>query len=471
MSSPTRRPNVVFLFADQLRASALSAYGNDQVQTPNLDRLASQGVRLDNMISTCPVCTPYRSMLTMGRHPQTTGFVINSLRPRHSEISVADALNHAGYKTAWVGKWHLYTGGWPANNVPDWVPHGRPRMGFQHWRAYNQHMVYFDGPINSPTEDWAAATWDGYETDALNRYAFEFMDGCGDDEPFAVFVSPQPPHWTPYQFAPDVYYDRLPPHIEPPANLGESMRGQWDSEHRHYFAMILAVDDMVGDLMAYLDRTGRADNTLLVFTSDHGTQGGSHGVPFWGKKNPYDESFRVPLLARLPGVFEPGSRSDALTSPVDLMPTLLGLCGVPVPRTVEGRDLAAAWRNEPGAAENDALLTMNFGGHHDLFRDGGEWRGVRTKRYNYARWLDGRTVLHDVIADPLQLTNLAADPAAAALVAEMETKLAAIQARRGDVLQPCTAYAAWFDAFRRPIRNGYGPMPDPEAEPDWSLLA
>ena len=472
VSRAPHRPNLVFLFADQLRADVLSAYGGEMINTPHLDRLRSQSVKLENMISTCPVCTPYRAMLNTGRHPQTTSMVINSLRPRHAEIGFGDALAAAGYRTAWCGKWHLYTGGWPGENVPDWVPRGRPRLGWQHWRAYNQHMVYFDGPVNSPDEDWNFIRWDGYETEGLNRFGFGFMDGvrAAGDGPFALFLSPHQPHWTPGKWAPDRFYDRLPVELPPPANVPERMHGQWAEHARNYLAMVLAIDDMVGEVAAYLDEHGLADDTLFVFTSDHGTQGGAHGSPFWAKKAPNEESLRVPLLARLPGRLPAGGTCDALTAPVDLMPTILSLLGVGVPRTVEGFDLSDAWSAEPEAFEQDAVFTMNFGDHHDLFRDGSEWRGVRTTTRNYARFLDGSRVLHDLAADPLQMRNLIDDPAHADEAEALEARLREFQRVRGDVLQPCTDYTTWFDAFRRPIRNGYGPTPDPEAEPDWSLL-
>lgn len=464
-------PNVIFLFADQLRTRGLPLYGGQQLAMPNLDRLASQGTTLDNMVSTCPVCTPYRSMLTTGRHPQTTGFVINSLRPRHDEIGLGDAFQHGGYKTAWVGKWHLYTGGWPANNVPDWVPRGRPRLGFDHWRAYNQHMVYFDGFINSPTEDWAAERWSGYETHALRDYAFEFMDEARQgDEPFSLFISPQPPHWTPYDWAPEHYYDRVPDVIEPPANVPAEGHEEWHKHARNYAAMTLAIDDMLGDVMNYLDEHGLADNTLLIFTSDHGTQGMSHGVNFYDKKNPYEESLQVPFVARLPRRLEANARRDVLTSPVDLMPTMLSLCGLPVPSTCEGSDRSAAWQGEPNAREPESLFTMNFGGGYDNFRDGDEWRGVRTKRWSYAKWLDGSEILFDLRDDPMQLANLASDPSQSDVLRALQAQLAEHQRQRGDELVPGSSYAHWVDEYRRVVRNGFGALPHPETEPDWSLL-
>jgi len=464
----TGRPNVVFVLADQLRAASLPLYGETQIATPHIDRLAREGVTLTNAISTCPVCTPYRAMLVIGRHPQTTGHLINSTRTRHTEISVADAFAHQGYRTAWVGKWHLHTGVWPAQNVPDWVPKGRDRLGFEHWRAYNMHMVYFDGFING--DDWNYEKWEGYETNALNRYAFEFMDGCGDD-PFCLFLSPHQPHFTPFDFAPDDCYARVPETLSLPANVPDHIRGRALEMYRHYLAMVVALDDMVGELLAYLDRTGKARNTLVVFTSDHGTQAGSHGAKYpWSKKHPYEESLRVPCILRWPGVLGGGVTRDALTAPVDYFPSLCGLCGIPIPRSVEGYDLSDAWRGRPGAFEQEAVLTMNFSNKYDWFADGMEWRGVRTKRHSYDRWLDGPVELFDLENDPLEMTNLAEASHAKRLRTEMEGILRELQAKRGDELVPCTQWAHWLDHQRRVVRNAFGPLDDPEGQPDWSLL-
>jgi len=141
-SEMSDRPNVLVLLADQLRAGSLPAYGDTQIQTPNIDRLAQEGVRFTNAISSCPVCTPFRSMLVTGRHAQTTGQLINLVRTRHDEIGLGHAFAHAGYRTAWIGKWHLHTGSFPQTmGVSDYVPEGRDRLGFQHWRGYNSMRI------------------------------------------------------------------------------------------------------------------------------------------------------------------------------------------------------------------------------------------------------------------------------------------------------------------------------------------
>ena len=461
------RPNLLFVFADQLLASCLPLYGENQIETPNLDRLASEGVTLDNCVSTCPVCTPYRAMLITGRHPQTTGHIINSTRTRHTEISIADAFASQGYRTGWIGKWHLHTGVWPAQNVPDWVPEGRDRMGFQHWRAYNMHMVYFNGFVNG--DDWSTEQWEGYETEALNRYAFEFMDEPGDD-PFCLFLSPHQPHGTPFDYAPKHCYERVPEYPTVPENVPEEWQERSRKMYRNYLAMVIALDDMIGEILDYLDRTGKADNTLLVFTSDHGTQVGAHGIQPWEKRQPYEESIHVPFIIRLPGTLDGGIRRDTLTAPIDLYPSLCSLCDVPIPRTVEGHDLSESWLGRSGAFEQQAVLTMNFSKRYDHYQNGMEWRGIRTKRHAYARWLNGLTELFDLESDPLEMTNLAEDSQHSGLREEMENHLAGLLAKRGDALHACEHYRSWVDSQRRVIHNAFGPLSHPEGEPDWSLL-
>jgi arylsulfatase A-like enzyme len=466
-----RRPNVVVLFPDQLRASSLPIYGERQIETPHIDRLASESVRLSNSISNCPVCTPARAMLVTGRHPQTTGHLINSTRTRHSEISIADAFAHQGYRTGWVGKWHLHTGLWPALDRmpqhPDWVPEGRDRLGFDFWRAYNQHMVFFDGFVHM--NDWNYERWNGYETEGLLDYAFEFVD-ASEDDPFLLFVSPHPPHFTPFEFAPEECYAGLPTALELPANVPPERVAEAQEMYRHYLAMIRAVDTMVGRVTAHLEKRGLADDTILVFASDHGTQAGAHGVRPWSKKHPYEESIRIPTLVRWPGVLEAGAERDALFGMPDFFPTLCGLAGVPVPRTVEGRDLSGSLLGTTDANEQQALLLMNFSKYFDWFEDGAEWRGVRTATATYAEWLDGRVQLFDLTNDPLQMRNLASEPSARGLRDTLRNALRELQGVRRDELVSCTAWKHWLDNQRRVVRNAFGELPHPESIPDWSLL-
>lgn len=467
----SKRPNIVVLFPDQLRALSLPMFGESQIATPNIDALASSGVTLNNAVSNCPVCTPARAMLVTGRYPQTTGHLINTTRTRHAELSIADAFAHQGYRTGWVGKWHLHTGLWPALDRmpqhPDWVPKGRDRLGFDYWRAYNQHMVYFDGFVQKG--DWNYERWDGYETDGLLNYGKEFMSEASDD-PFLLFLSPHQPHFTPFQFAPERFYEALPEELTMPANVPEGKQSISKEMYRHYLAMILAIDEMLGNLLRYLEDNNLVDNTILVMASDHGTQGGSQGVNPWSKKNPYDASIRVPGFIRYPGVIDPGSSSDVVMNMVDWFPTLCDLAGIPVPRSIEGHSKAAPILEGSAGDADESSFIMNFSRYFDWFEDGAEWRGVRTAQHTYAIWLNGREELFDRHADPLQMQNLIADPASQATLAKMRIALAKHQAARQDELVPCTDWKHWLDDQRRVVKNAFGDLSHPETPPDYSLL-
>ncbi|HEV7277536.1 MAG TPA: sulfatase [Devosiaceae bacterium] len=461
------KPNILYILTDQIRASALPLYGEPNIETPNIERLAEQGCTLDNAISTAPVCTPYRSMMMTGRHPQTTGHIINFLRTRNDEIGMGDVFANAGYHTGYVGKWHLHQGSFPEIHGRDYVPEGRDRLGFDFWRAYNFHTDYFNGSIHR--NDWRTEFWEGYETDALVGYTREFFSAMPEDRPFCLVVSPHQCHWTPFRFAPDSYYDRLPKDLKLPANVPPESREAALEMYRHYLAMLLTVDDMLGEVLSALEASGRADDTLVVFTSDHGTQGGSHGIRPWEKRMPYEESIKVPWIMRWPGKIPPGQRLDPLIAPVDILPSLCTMAGIPVPRTVEGKDMSAALLG--GDVEQEAVLLMNFSKEHDFFANGAEWRGVRTKTHTYARWLDGRIVLFDNTSDPDQLNNLADVPAHAELQAALEAMLQGLLRTRNDGFDPCDAYVSWMDTNRRIVRNCHGELGNPEDPPDRSLLS
>ena len=230
--------------------------------------------------------------------------------------------------------------------------------------------------------------------------------------------------------------------------------------------MILAIDDMLGNLLSYLDRKGIADNTIVLFASDHGTQGGSQGVNPWSKKNPYEASIHIPGIIRYPKLVDAGSRCSEVISMVDWFPTLCGLAGIPVPRSVEGSNKAANILE--GTTSDASAFLMNFSKWFDWFQDGAEWRGVRTGGHTYAEWLNGRVELYDLMEDPLQMNNLAGTghPNEARLAAELKSH----QAQRRDELVACTDWKYWLDDQRRVVRNAFGPLSHPESEPDWSLL-
>ncbi len=440
------RPNVLFLFADQVRACALPAYGEEQLETPNLDRLCREGALGTNALSTCPICTPYRAMMLTGRYPQSTGIVVNGTGLRHDETTLADVFGGAGYRTAWIGKWHLHPGSYPLLDERDPVPSGSDRGGFHHWRGYNFHLNY-DDPWLDSTDGRSTYRALGYEPHVLAEEAMRFMDDCAN-EPFLCCLSSHLGHFTHLRFAPDRYYDGLPERPELPNPITAGNPNDHKGYYRHYLAMVRALDEMVGTLLRYLDERGLADNTLVVFTSDHGTESGAHGDPsFWHKMHPYDTTVRIPWLMRCPGRIPPAHICDTLIAPTDLMPSLCGFCDVPIPPTCEGHDVSPQWMGAGGGP--DAALLMNFVGHVNHACDGKEWRAVRTRTHTYVRHIDGAEELYDLTVDPWQQTNLAAScPESLDLLRnQLDTELA----ERSDAFLSGHEYARWIDPDRRPF--------------------
>jgi len=463
------KPNILVVLCDQLRAISAPPFER-QVDLPAMSSMIEDGISLTNALSTCPLCTPYRGMFMTGRYPQTTGVIVNFTSTRYDEIGLGDVFANAGYRTGYIGKWHLNRGSFPSESE-DFIPKGRARLGFDFWRTYNCHVDFWDGHING--EDYDTVQWKGYETEAMVDYVKEFIeDECPD--PWFLVLSPHQPHWNwAPTSAPQECYDALPEKLKLPPDVPDDYRKEAEEAYRHYMAMTLAVDRLLAEA-----RSLAGPDTLVIFTSDHGTQMGARNLPgernAWGKCRPQEESIRVPFFACWDGRIDPGSTSDTLFTPVDVLPTLCGLAGIPVPQSVEGIDLSDHLLRRQPAQERDAALIMSFLNYREspnLIRsDGKEWRGVRTKKYTYVEWREGEVMLFDLEADPAQLTNLAGDPRYAETQNELAARLKEMLAARGDIFPPYTHYRTWIDEQRRIIRNGYGPLPHPETLPDWSLL-
>ena len=486
------KSNIVYILADQLRSQSLPAYGEKQISTPNIDRITREGVTFTNAVSICPLCTPFRSMLLTGRQPLETGHIINNIRTRHDEISIADAFANAGYKTGWIGKWHLYSGPNPEFVEFEYIPDGRDRLGFHYFRAYNYHTQYFDGPVC--LDDGEHERWAGYETDGLLRYVDEFLKDAAD--PFCLFVSPHMPHHgggipgsrstkdaSPIgRLAPERFFDLVPAHPSLPANVPGPLIDYASDCYRDYLAMTLAVDDMVGKILEKLESAALLENTMVIFGSDHGSLMGSHGPSAdevagnyddavywkpWEKRTPWEESMSVPLMVRFPDLHRAGAVSSELISPTDIFPTLCDLCGFDPPKTVSGRSLADSWMGHGGRDEQKALYCYYV---NDAFLSpGSEWRGVRSKKWNYFRYLNGKIGLFNVRTDPLQMNNLVEDRGHESVRDEMESTLRAFMDRWNDELKPAPEYHSWFEN-RRVVRNVFGELDDPLKEPDWSFL-
>ena len=427
-----RKPNLVFIFADQWRAEATGYAGNKNVRTPNLDKLAKESVNFANAVSGCPVCSPYRASLMTGRYPLTNGVFLNDVRLSNDAVSIAQAFNQVGYETGYVGKWHL-----DGDKRIAFIPKER-RQGFKFWRVmgcthdYNNSCYYGDEDVKQ--------RWDGYDAIAQTREVQQYVREHSRDKPFAVFLSWGPPH-DPYETAPQNYRD-----LFKPGNLGlrPNVPKEFEREAREtlagYYAHIAALDDCVGEILVTLKEFGLEEKTIFVFTSDHGDMLFSQGQR--KKQKPWDESILVPFLVRYPAQL--GRKGRIIDMPIntpDIMPTLLGLCGVEIPDTVEGKDFSGIVRDVGKAGDNAALISCPSPFGQWKRSDGGrEYRGIRTRRYTYVRDLNGPWLLYDNREDPYQQNNLCNKPEHSKLQKQMNDILSEKLKETNDEFLPGQEY-------------------------------
>ncbi len=415
------RPNIIFLMPDQHRYHTVGCLGDEQAHTPNIDRLASDGMILENTFANTPVCCPARSILLTGQYCHRNGMVANDLRLRESSVSFAKVLGAGGYRTGFVGKWHLDGG----KRLPGYVPPGERRQGFEYWAANQCSHMHFRNTIFRDTPD--PIVLDKFETDGYADYAIDFLKQAGADRrPFYLTVQWGPPH-DPYK-APEEYARRYDS-----AKL--KMRPNWRAESNvpgpqaiaQYYSMVTAVDDAVGRILRSVDELGLRENTIVLYASDHGDMLGSQGQRL--KRKPWEESIRVPGILRWPGRVKAGSRNDTFFTHVDFAPTLLGLAGLTPPKEMQGKNHSQAFlKGKRGA---DSAFLQIFGPFAGDGTPSG-WRGVRTEEYMYARFADKPWVLYDLRKDPYQMRNLADDPSARKIQAAMEKKLLHWMEETGD---------------------------------------
>ena len=382
------------------------------------------------------MCSPFRASLVTGRYPLTHGVFLNDVLLNDEAVSIAQAYNRAGYDTAYIGKWHL-----DGNHRSAFIPRQR-RQGFQFWKAlgcthdYNNSFYYGDEDVK--------LRWEGYDAIAQTREAQRYIREHAASRPFTLFLSLGPPH-APYHTAPEKYKALFNPDalaVRP--NVPESDRQKAREVLAGYYAHIAALDDCLGDLLATLSEKGIAENTILVFTSDHGDMLYSHGRQ--KKQQPWDESIRVPFLLRYPAALGPGGRTiDMPINAPDIMPTLLGLCGLPIPGSVEGLDYSGHIQGGPNPGDGAAVIMCPQPFGQVTRKQGGrEYRGIVDGQYTYVRALDGPWLLFDNENDPYQLKNLCNEPPAAEIQARLDAQLNAKLAQRRDEFLPGPVYIERF---------------------------
>ena len=415
-----QRPNLVYVFADQLRYQSCGYAGDEYARTPNIDQLAAQGCNFHQAISNTPVCAPHRASLMTGKCQSSTGMVINELRLSPGHECFGHALTRGGYRTAYIGKWHMWANelGHHDETRNGFVPPGPYRLGFDDfWAAYNFNHTYFQSPYFQ--NDTTRHIRKQYEPDGQTDMAIQFMkDHSKGGRPFALFLSWGPPHdpWDENNVPPqylDLYRNvKLPrrpnysetsdPYADNWAKLTPRYPQEVDSFQRSYYAQTANIDWNVGRIMQALEQQGLADNTILVFTSDHGEMFGAHGRR--AKYIFYEEAARVPFLMRWPGHIPAKLVSDALLGTPDIMPTLLSMMNLPVPRAVEGADLSRHALGQGGAGPDAAHLQGM--GTTAAWQDGTEWRALRDHEYTYGIYhRDGSELLFHNRRDPVSIAQ------------------------------------------------------------------
>jgi len=434
-----QRPNIIFLFADDMRWDAMGCMGNGLIHTPNLDRLASAGVLFENAFVTTSICAPNRACVLAGQHQRTTGI------KDFSKAFTAEALDRTypvllrrtGYRTGFMGKWGVGASSPKALELP--------ASRFDYWRGFVGQGKFFhdvDGKRLHLT------------TDLVPSQTREFLDGCSADRPFCLSISFKAPHGPWSDFDPKLgklytgadrpalhrtftkaAFDALPEFLRTSLNglSGPATDERWalrrDRERAvelaaQYYRLVTGIDVAVGKIMAELKRRDLDRNTVILLTSDNGHF--LHEQGLMGKWLMYEPSIRVPLLVydpRLPAHLQ-GQRRREMALTIDMAPTMLALAGVPIPETMQGRDLCPLIRGEDTEWRKEWFYEHTFTLAPP--RTIAKTQGVRTERWKYVRYLDTNPnyeQLFDLENDPDELTSLAEDPKHQALLRQLQRRL------------------------------------------------
>ena len=432
-----RKMNVLYVFGDQHRACSMPGKPYSPIVAPTFEAFAKENFVMENCMSTYPLCTPHRAILVSGRWPQQTGVTRNGqdMSLPATEHGLGQAFKDAGYRTGYVGKWHLYQG------ESTFVPAGPLRFGFDYWRVWgNTNMHYNDYTWDAETGERRNVP--GWAPVPMTDEAIEFINAAKKEEPWMMVVSWNPPH-PPFNPPPEDAqpYPKETIPLRPNVALTRSngtkpIHPQLQSEEtlrtaeQGYYGGITGVDKQFQRLLDALKTSGQADNTIVVYTSDHGEMMGTHCR--MQKQMPWEESAHVPFFVRVPGASNRGTSSKDLMSSIDLYPTLCGLAGIAVPKSCSGRDLSGVIRggHTPAPAEAVILMNESDGDKNDVEAVG--FRGVRTLTHTYAVAVDGRWLLYDNVADPFQQKNLIADPGQKALMEKFDGMIRAWQKSTDD---------------------------------------
>ena len=452
------RPNILFIMSDDHASHAISSYCGRINSTPNIDRIADEGMRFDNCFCTNSICTPSRAVILTGQHSHING--VKTLRDKLDgrRQNVAKLLQTAGYQTAMVGKWHLGHGG---NNDP---------TGFDYWSVlpgqgeYHDPMFYDMG---------SKRQYKGYATDIITDICLDWLDERDKDRPFFMMCHHKAPHrpWEPSEKYANLYEDidipepdtlfddyetrsdaartaemRIADHltkrdvkVDPPEGLEGKELTRWYYQRyiKDYLRCIASVDENVGRMLDYLDSEGIVDNTIVIYTSDQGFFLGDHG--WYDKRFMYEESLRMPFLVRYPNVITPGSTNDNIVDNTDFAPTFLDFAGADIPQDMQGFSLRQIFENGHAEDWREAMY-YRYWMAEDAHCVAPHY-GIRTKRYKLicyygpGLYADGRYPegtedhkwpqweLFDLEKDEKELNNVYDDPDYADVVKKLKDGL------------------------------------------------
>ena len=473
LATTVQRPNIVYIMSDDHAAHAISAYGSRVNRTPNIDRLAKEGMLMTSVFATNSICTPSRAAILTGQYSHVNGVTVFN-RFDSARLTVAKLLHDAGYYTGMIGKWHL----------------GSDPAGFDVWNILPGQGVYMNPIFYTAASE---TTYTGrYATDVITDIGIDFIRNRPKNRPFFLMLHHKAPHrpwepdamhrapfvdkwipepptlWDSYTTRTDALHEneqrvakdltRRDLKLVPPAGLagadltswlatkpesvtvtregapvtltGEALaRWKYQRYMQDYLATVQSVDDNIGRVLEYLDRTGLARNTIVVYTSDQGFFLGDHGL--FDKRFMYEESLRMPFLVRWPAVIRPGSRSDAMALNIDFAETFLEAAGVPVPDAMQGRSMVAVWR---GRTPADWRTSMYYRYYHDPGdHNTRSHYGVRTRTHKLIYfWKKDQWELYDLVNDPLEMSNIYGQPGQAQITATLKAELARLKRLVGD---------------------------------------
>ena len=480
VSTAADRPNILFIFTDDHASHAISAYaepGRPKLNdTPNLDRIANEGMLFRNCFCTNSICGPSRAVILTGKHSHLNGFLQNGNRFDATQQVFPRLLQQVGYQTAVIGKWHLGHGG---KSDPS---------GFDYWEVLQGQGPYYNPPM---IRNGQRVKHTGYTTDIITDLALDWLkNGRDRDKPFMLMFQHKAPHrnWQPGPKHLTMYDDVTIPEpatlfdnyegrgsaakqqdmtiektltsfdlkLTPPRNLTPEQLAAWNAAYgpkneafrkanlqgrelvrwkyqrymKDYLRCVASVDDNVGRMLDYLDATGLAKNTVVIYSSDQGFYLGDHG--WFDKRFMYEESFRMPLMVRWPGRIKPGSTSEALTSNLDFAETFLDIAGVDIPSDMQGVSLTPLFDGNVPKGWRKSLYYhyYEFYGNRRAAHMVRRHYGVRTQQYKLIHFYNlGEWELFDLKQDPREMKSVYADPKYGVVVEELTGEVQRLQKR------------------------------------------